>query len=78
MFTHFVSNKLLKPSQSGFLPGDSCIAQLLSILYEIHTNFDSNRPVDLRGIFLDVFKTFSKVWHEGLSFKLKSYRVEGD
>ena len=26
LFNHFVSNKLFTPSQSGFLPGGSCIA----------------------------------------------------
>ena len=34
LFNQFVSNKLFTPSQSGFLPGDSCIAQLLSIIHK--------------------------------------------
>ena len=34
MFNHFVSNKLLTTSKSGFLYRDSCIAQLLSIIHE--------------------------------------------
>ena len=29
LFNHFLSKKLFMPSQSGFLPGDSCIAVLL-------------------------------------------------
>ena len=29
LFNHFQNNKLFTPSQSGFLHGDSCIAQLL-------------------------------------------------
>ena len=33
-FNNFLSNKLFAPSESGFLPGDSCIAQLLSIIHE--------------------------------------------
>ena len=37
---HFISNKPLTTSQSGFLPGDSCVAQLLSLIYEIQTQFD--------------------------------------
>ena len=34
LFNHFQSNKLFTSSQSGFLTGDSCIAQLLSIKHE--------------------------------------------
>ena len=74
MFNHFISNKLFTPSQSGFLEGDSCIAQLLAI---IHDNiFDSNPPVDVRGVFLDISKAFNKAWHISLLFKLKSYGVK--
>ena len=57
---HFQSNKLFTSSQSGFLPGDSCIAQLLSIIYERQTAFDNNPTVDVRGVFLDI-EAFGKV-----------------
>ena len=60
LFKHFLSNKLFTRSQSGFLPGDSCIAQLLSIIHEIETAFDNNPTVDVRGVFLDISKTFDK------------------
>ena len=78
LFNHFVSNRLFKPSQSDFLPGDSCISQLLSIIHEIQTSFHSNLPVDVRGVFLDISKTFDKVSRKGLLYKLKSYWVEGE
>ena len=78
LFNHFVSNKLFTPAQSGFLPGDSCIAQMLSIIHEIKTSFDSNPPADVRGVFLDISKAFDKVWHKGLLYRIKSYRVEGE
>ena len=42
LFNYFQSNRLFTPSQSGFLPGDSCIAQLLSIIHEIQTAFESS------------------------------------
>ena len=35
LFNYFQSNRLFTPSQSVFFPGDSCIAQLLSIIHEI-------------------------------------------
>ena len=39
LFNYFISNKLFTPSQSNFLLGDSCIAQLLSITHETQTVF---------------------------------------
>ena len=55
-------------SQSGFLPGDPCVAELLSIMHEIA--FDNNPNVDVRGLFPDISKAFDKVWHDGIVFKL--------
>ena len=77
LFNHFQSNKVFTSSQSGFLPGDSCIAQLLSIIHEIQTAFGNNSTVDVRGVFLDISKDFDRVWHSGLLFKLQAYGVEG-
>ena len=80
LYNYFQSNRLFTPSQSGFLPGDSCIAELLSIIHEIQiqTAFDENPTVDVRGVFLDISKAFDKVWHDEIIFKLKSYGVEGE
>ena len=73
-----MQNKLFTDCQSGFIPGDSCVAQLLSITHEIYKSFDCIPPADTRGTFLDISKAFDKVWHEGLIFKLKTYGIDGD
>ena len=78
LFNYFQSNRPFTPSQSSFLPGDSSIAQLLSIIHEIQTAFDGNPTVDVRGVFLNISKEFDKVWHDGIIFKLKSYNTEGE
>ena len=67
-------------SRSNY-PGVNCprtIAQLLSIIYEIQTAFDNNPTIDVRGVFLDIFKAFDKVWHDAFILELKSYGVEGE
>ena len=61
LLNYFLSNKLFTHSQSGFLPGDLSIAQLLSIIHEIQTAFDNNPTVDVRGVLLDISKAFDKV-----------------
>ena len=50
-------------NQSGFKSDGSCVNQLLAINYEILSSFDGTYEV--RGVFLDIAKTFNKVWHEG-------------
>ena len=72
-----IYERLIFKSQSVFLPGDSCISQLLSITHEIHKSFDCNPPLDARGTFLDIYEPFDKVWYEGLIFKLETYRMNG-
>ena len=69
IFNYFIKNNLFTKSQSGFLPGDLCISQLLSITHEIHKSFDCNPPLGVRGTFLDM----AKVWYKGLIFKLQLY-----
>ena len=39
MLVHFHDNDLFTKCQSGFMPGDSCISQLLSIVHEIQSSF---------------------------------------
>ena len=56
---YFISNKFFTPSQSGFLPRDSCIVKVLSITHEIQIAFHKN-IVYVGGVFLDFSKAFNK------------------
>ena len=47
--------------------------QLLSINHEILSAFDMK--LEVRGIFLDIFKAFDKVWCDRLIFKLRQNGV---
>ena len=58
-------------SQSGFIPGDSCVSQLPSLTHEIYKSVNCHPPTDVRGTFIDISKVFAKVWQESLTFKLK-------
>ena len=69
MFEFFIANNLISKNQSDFRPGDSCINQLLSVTHEIYRSFDDN--LEVRAVFLNISKIFDKVWHKGLTFKLK-------
>ena len=63
LFNFLLQNKLFTPCQSGFIPGDSCVSQILSIAHEIYKSFDCHPPTNMRGNFLDISKAFDKVWH---------------
>ena len=77
LYNYFESKNLFSACQSGFRKSDSCVSQLLSITHNILKGFDANPTLDTRGVFLDIWKAFDRVWHEGLIFKLKSYGVSG-
>ena len=77
LFNFFVQSQLFTDCQPGFIPRGSSVSQLLSTTKEIHKSFDSNSAEDVRGVFLNISKTFEKVWLEGRIFKLKTYGVEG-
>ena len=72
----FSENELISDNQSGFKPGDSYINQLLCITHDIYQSLDDS--LQTRGVFLDIFKVFDKVWHEGLLFKLKQNGISGN
>ena len=73
-----MEEELLNPNQSGFRLSDSCVNQLLAITYEIFEAFDCNPPLEVRSVFLDIWKNCDKVWHEGLLYKLKSMGITAE
>ena len=76
MFEFFMENTLITPNQSGFKTGDSCIDQLLSVTHEICKSFDGGYKV--RGLFLDIYKAFDKVWDSHVPYKLRQNGITGN
>ena len=74
-YKHISDNNLLSPNQSGFRTGDSCINQLLSITHIFHC---FGEGMETTTIFLDISKSFSKVWHKGIIYKLRQYGFSGN
>ena len=66
----------ISDKQSGYRRNDSTVKQLLSITHKIYKAFDDGH--EIRVVFLDISRTFDRVWHEGIIFKLKQMDVEGD
>ena len=75
LFNFFRDNNVITPFQSGFVPGDSTVNQLIDIYNTFCKALDEGREV--RAIFCDISKAFDRVWHKGLLFKLKSAGVSG-
>ena len=50
LLNYFMQSKLFIKFQSGFIPGDSCVAQLLPITHGIYKSFNCNPPDGTRGI----------------------------
>ena len=75
LFNFFRDNNVITAFQSGFVPGDSTVNQLIDIYSTFCKALDEGKEV--RAIFCDISKAFDSVWHKGLLFKLKSAGVSG-
>ena len=69
MFNFFLNQHAITCLQSGFIPGDSTVNQLVDIYNTFCKALDDGKEV--RAIFCDVSKAFDRVWHKGLLYKLK-------
>ena len=72
---HMTKNTLFCEAQHGFVPGRSCMTQLL-ITLELWTEI-LDRGVSLDCIYLDFKKAFDSVPHERLLSKLDAYGIGG-
>ena len=61
--------------QSGFIPGDSTVNQLVDIYNTFCQALGAGKEV--RAIFCDISKAFDRVWYKGLLFKLNSVGISG-
>ena len=75
IFSYLHVNSLLTPFQSGFIPKDSPVYQLLSVYNDLCKSLD--RGVTTQAIFFDISKAFDKVWHRGLVRKLDGIGIRG-
>ena len=71
MMDFLITDKLINPSQHGFLKARSCLTNLLRFFEEINKWIDEGSPVYV--IYLDFQKAFDKVSHQRLILKLKSH-----
>ena len=75
IFNFFRDNHVITTLQSGFVPGDSTVNQLIDIYNTFCRALDEGKEV--RAIFCDISKAFDRVWHKGLIFKLQSAGISG-
>ena len=75
VFNYLIDNNLLTTAQSGFIPKDSTVFQLLSI-YDDFCKFLDNKTT-AQAIFFDISKAFDKVWHRALLHKLFAIGIRG-
>ena len=66
----------LSSSQFGFIPGRSCLQQLLIFSHELYHAKSSHFDIDV--IYLDYKKAFDSVVHNRLLYKLWEYGIHGD
>ena len=73
LYNYLAINNILTPLQSGFIPGDSTVNQLISIYDEFCKALDEGK--EIRCVFCDISKAFDRVWHTGLIFKLREIGI---
>ena len=67
---------MLDRAQHGFIPGKSCVTQLVEVIDYIGSLLDSGKQTDV--IYLDMSKAFDKVQHSLILDKLRQYNISGN
>ena len=75
LMDHFKKNRVIFPSQHGFMPNKSCTSNLLEFFDLVTKIVDGGEPFD--AVFLDFAKAFDKVPISPLLAKLKGLGVSG-
>ena len=75
VYNFLSEHQVITTLQSGFIPGDSTVNQLVDIYNTFCRALDDGKEV--RAIFCDISKAFDRVWHKGLLFKLQSVGISG-
>lgn len=76
VYNHLQKHKLIYEYQSGFLPKNSTVHQLIE-LYNSIVNALEKKEISC-FVFCDFSKAFDKVWHKGLLLKIESYGIKGN
>ena len=61
----------LNPCQHGFMPGKSCVTQLIEVLDQLGRELDRGKQADV--LYLDMSKAFDKVCHAELIHRLHEF-----
>ena len=66
----------LSHTQYGFMPGKSCITQLVKVLDRIGGELDHGKQIDV--LYLDMSKAFDRVSHTKLLHRLRQFGFRGN
>ena len=72
---HMMRNNLFCDEQHGFVPGRSCMTQLISCMEDWSAALEDGHCLDV--IYLDFQKAFDSVPHQRLLNKLEAYGITG-